>query len=448
MKKNDIVRIRIHDISYDGQGIGKTDDGAVIFVKEGLIGEVVDVHILKVLKNMAFGKIKEIITPSIYRCEPFCEVYTKCGGCSFGHAAYEEELRYKANTIKTSLKTIAGLDFSDIKVLGYDKLRYRNKMLIPFGKNEKCECDAGFYRKRTHDIIPCDSCLISPESFNLIKNEAVKFANEKKLSTYDEETGKGLLRHLFIRKGYHTDEIMAGLVINGNSLPYQEEFIDRMNKLDLNIKSIVININKKRTNVILGEKTVVIYGEKYITDTMNGNKINISCQSFYQINTPQAELLYKTALSFLDDENDIVFDLYCGIGTISMCLADKAKKVYGVESCEPAIIDANINKKMNEKENLEFICDLSENAVPKLIEKGIIPTTVVLDPPRSGCEKSLLHTIINASPKKIIYVSCNPATLARDLKILNEHYEVKEVVGVDLFPKTHHVECCALLCKK
>jgi len=397
---------------------------------------------------MAFGKIKEVISPSPYRCEAFCEACTKCGGCSFGHVLYEEELRYKENTIKTSLKTIAGLNFDKIKVFGYDKLNYRNKMLVPFGKNGKNEVDAGFYRKRTHDIIPCDFCRISPESFNIIKNAVVKFANKKNICAYDEKTSKGILRHLYIRKAHHTDEIMAGLVINGDSLPYKEEFIKILTELNLNIKSIVLNINKKNTNVILGEKTVVIYGEKYITDIMNNNKVSISCQSFYQVNTPQAELLYNQALSYLDDENDIVFDLYSGIGTISMCLSKKAKKVYGVESCEPAVEDANMNKRLNNIDNLEFICDLSENAVPKLINDGIIPTTVVLDPPRSGCEKSLLDTIISAVPKKIVYISCNPATLARDLKILKEHYEITEVVGVDLFPKTHHVETIAFLQKK
>ena len=445
IKKNDILKIEIHDISFDGQGIGKTDDGIVIFVKEALLGEVLEVQILKVLKNMAFAKIRSIITPSPYRCEPFCEVYTKCGGCTFGHVSYEEELNYKKNIIRTSLRTIAALDFSDIKVFGYNKLHYRNKMLLPFGTNEKNECDAGFYRKRTHDIIPYETCKITPQSFNIIKDETVKFANEKKLTVFDEKTAKGLLRHLYIRKAFHTDEIMVGLVINGDTLPFLDEYINRLINLNLNIKSIVLNINKKKTNVILGEETKVVYGEKYITDIMNGNKINISCQSFYQVNTPQAEFLYDKALSYLDEENDTVFDLYSGIGTISMCLSKKAKKVYGVESCEPAVEDANMNKKLNNIDNLEFICDLSENAVPKLINDGIIPTTVVLDPPRSGCEKSLLDTIIKASPKKIVYISCNHATLARDLKILKDFYEVKDVIGVDLFPKTQHCEViCAL----
>ena len=199
-----------------------------MFVKEALLGEILDVQILKVLKNMAFGKIKNIIVPSPFRRQPFCEVYTKCGGCTFGHVSYEEELNYKKNIIKASLKTIAGIDFSDIEIFGYDKLYYRNKMLLPFGKNEKGECDAGFYRKRTHDIIPCENCKITPESFNIIKNETVNFANEKKLTVYNEETNKGLLRHLYIRKAYHTDEIMAGLVINGNSLPFCDEFIKCM----------------------------------------------------------------------------------------------------------------------------------------------------------------------------------------------------------------------------
>lgn len=446
MKKNDIVRTLITDMSFDGMGIGRDENGFVIFVQNAVVGETVDAHILKVLKNTAYAKIHKIITPSEMRIEPECPLCSKCGGCAYQHISYEKELEIKTAQINNVLKNIAKTDVRAKNTLPSPSVhRYRNKALFPLGYDENEKITAGFYKKRSHTVIPCDDCIITPESFIKIKDCIIDFMEKYGLKPYDEETHKGLVRHIFLRKAYHTDEIMVGLVINADTIPHKEEFTDTLLSLDLNVKSIVLNINKKKTNVILGKKTVAIYGVNYIHDTMNENHFEISCQSFYQVNTPQAEKLYETALSFIDEGNDTVFDLYCGIGTISHCLSKKAKKVYGIESCAPAVEDANRNKKLNRADNLEFICDLAENAVPKLIKSGITPDIVVLDPPRSGCEKSLIDTILKAEPKKIIYISCNPATLARDINLFKEKYNLEFVQGVDLFPKTNHVETVALM---
>lgn len=449
MKKNDIIQIEITDMSFDGQGIGRDENGFVVFVKNALLGEIVDVHILKVLKNTAYGKINKIIKASKNRIEPVCPLFSKCGGCSYQHTTYEQEIEYKTAQINNVLKNIAKTDVkAEFTLPSLETTRYRNKALFPVGYDEKGNVTAGFYKKRSHTVIPCDDCIITPKEFIEIKDCVISFIEKYKIPPYNELTHKGLIRHIYIRKGYHTNEIMVGLVINGNELPHSSDFVDMLTMENSNIKSIVININKKKTNVILGEKTVAIYGENYIKDTMNNNLFEISCQSFYQVNTPQAEKLYEKAVSFVEADNDTVFDLYCGIGTISHCLSDKAKKVYGVESCAPAVMDANKNKNLNKKENLEFICDLSENVVFKLIDGGVIPNVVVLDPPRSGCDKTLIDTILKSEPKKIVYVSCNPATLARDIALLKEKYELSFVQGVDLFPRTSHVETIVLLLLK
>lgn len=446
MKKNDIIRIKITDMSFDGQGIGRDENGFVVFVQNAVTGEEVDVRILKVLKNTAYGKIEKTITPSESRTDPVCPLFYKCGGCTYQHITYKKELEFKTAQINNVLKNIAKTDIRAKDTIPAPLTeRYRNKALFPLGYDKDGKTVAGFYRKRSHDVIPCEDCVITPEVFIKIKDFVIDFLGKHKIPAYDEKTHKGLVRHLFVRQGYHTKEIMVGLVINGNNLPHSQEFITELLNLNLNVKSVVLNINKNKTNVILGEKTVSLYGENYIKDKMNGNLFNISCQSFYQVNTPQAEKLYETALSFVEENNDTVFDLYCGIGTISHCLSDKAKKVYGVESCEPAVKDADKNKILNQKENLEFICDLSENAVFKLIKDDIIPDTVVLDPPRSGCDKTLIETLLQTKPKKIIYISCNPSTLARDIFLLKECYSLDFVQGVDLFPRTSHVETIAVM---
>lgn len=446
MKKNDIIKIKITDMSFDGQGIGRDESGRVVFVQNAVSGEEAEVKILKVLKNTAYGKTQRLISPSESRIEPDCPIFHKCGGCAYRHITYEKELEFKTAQINNVLKSIAKTDVRAKDTIPSDFTEgYRNKALFPVSYGENGKIVAGFYRKRSHSVIPCENCVITPAEFIKIRDFVVDFLEKHSIEPYDEKAHKGLVRHIFLRKGFHTGEIMAGLVINGNTLPCDSEFVSGLLSLNLNVKSIVLNINKSKTNVILGEKTFALYGENYIEDAMNGSLFKISCQSFYQVNTPQAERLYEEAISFVDEGNDTVFDLYCGIGTISHCLSRKAKKVYGVESCEPAVKDANKNKILNKKDNLEFICDLAENAVFKLIKSGIIPDTVVLDPPRSGCDKTLIETLLKTKPKKIIYISCNPATLARDIFLLKEEYRLSFVRGVDLFPRTAHVETIAFL---
>ena len=292
MKKNDIVRILITDMSFDGAGIGRDENGFVVFVQNAVLGETVDAHILKVIKNTAYAKIHKIITPSESRINPECPLASKCGGCAYQHISYEKELEIKTTQINNVLKNIAKIDIKAKSTLPAPFVkRYRNKALFPLGYDENGRITAGFYRKSSHTVIPCDDCIITPESFIKIKNCIISFMEKYNLTPYNEQTHKGIVRHIYIRKAFHRDEIMAGLVINADTIPHQNEFIDALISLDLNIKSIILNINKKRTNVILGEKTVAIYGENYINDTMNSNSFKISCQSFYQVNTPQAKAL-------------------------------------------------------------------------------------------------------------------------------------------------------------
>ena len=449
MKKNDTVNVEIVDISHDGQGIGKTADGMIVFVKEGLPGEIVNVHILKVLKARAFGKIKEIIKPSKFRVNPPCSVFQKCGGCAFWHTTYENELSIKQSIVKSTMKSIAGIDSGISEIIpSENECGYRNKMLVPVGYDENNNICSGFYRLRSHTIIKNDNCGVLSEVYNNIAKCVTDFMTEFSIEPYIEEYNKGVIRHIFVRKAEHTGEIMVGIITHTKRLKSSNFLVERLISLNKNIVSIIHNVNPEKTNVILGKKSTLLYGKPYITDTMNGIKFNISMLSFYQINTKQAENLYNTALSLMDEKNDIVFDLYSGIGTIALNISKKAKKVYGIESVPEAVIDADNNKALNNIENVEFICDLVENAVPKLINEGIIPTTIILDPPRSGCEKELAETIINSKVKKIIYMSCNPATLARDIKIFVESgYEVKLLQPADMFPKTYHVETLCLLTK-
>ena len=447
MKKNDIVKVEIMDISHDGQGIGKTDDGFVIFVRSALIGEIINVHILKVLKNKAFGMIKEIIKPSEFRVTPPCEVHSKCGGCTFWHTTYENELAIKQSIVKNAMKSVGGIDFEISKIIPSDsEAGYRNKMLVPVGYDENNNIRSGFYRQRSHTIIPNDSCDILEDVYNNIAKCITDFMTEFEIEPYIEEYHKGIIRHIFVRKAFHTGEIMVGIITNTKRLKNSSFLVERLISLDENIVSIIHNVNPEKTNVILGKRSNVLYGRPYITDTMNGIKFNISMLSFYQVNTRQAEKLYEATISLMDKENDIVFDLYSGIGTITLNAAKMAKMVYGIESVPEAILDAETNKNLNSIENAEFICGLAENEVPRLIRSGIIPTTVILDPPRSGCEKSLIDTIISSNVKKIIYISCNPATLARDVKFFIESgYEIKLIQPIDMFPKTYHVETICLL---
>lgn len=445
LKKNDMVRVKITDMSFDGQGIGRTDDGFVVFVKGALTGETADVHILKVLKNSAYAKIISVIQPSEKRCEPSCPVFSKCGGCAYMHTSYENELKIKSNHIKSVFKNIAGLDISPLPILSGAEYGYRNKALVPLCKNADGKICAGFYRRNSHTVIPMENCLISHEDFFTIINCIVKFCEKYKIEPYDETTKKGAVRHIFIRRGYHSGEIMAGVITKTQALPHADKLIEMLHGTKLNIVSIIQNINPKDTNVILGEKTKILYGEPYIKDSMLGNSFMLSCPSFYQVNTPMAERLYTEALSYLDEADETVFDLYSGAGTITLSIAKKAKTVYGIESCAPAVENARQNACLNGIENVQFICGNAEDEIFTLLNDGIIPDAVVVDPPRSGCDKRLINALLETKPKKIIYISCNPSTLARDVSLLKEVYTPSAVRPVDLFPKTAHVETIVLL---
>lgn len=445
MKKNDIVTVNITDISFDGQGIGRTGEGFVVFVKNALIGETVLVHILKVLKNTAYGKIKEIIEKSPDRTEPVCVVFSKCGGCAYMHTAYENELKLKTKSVKNALMSVAGLDCKVNEALGNTEYGYRNKMLVPLAKTKEGKVCAGFYRRNSHDVIPMENCSISHNDFPVLIKAVTVFCEKYNIEPYNEMTKKGVIRHVFIRRGNYSGEIMAGVVTKTEKMPYKEEFVSALKSTGLNVVSIIQNINKKDTNVILGEKTVLLDGKPYIEDYMLGNKFFISCQAFYQVNTQMAELLYEKAISYINDGVETVFDLYCGAGTITLALAKKAKKVFGIENCEPAVLNARENAKENKIENVEFICGQAETEIKKLLDDGIKPDAVVLDPPRSGCDKKLIQSLMETLPPKIIYISCNPSTMARDIKELLQYYKVEFVQPVDLFPKTHHCEViCAL----
>ncbi len=451
LKKNDLITITGTDISHNGSGIGKTEEGFVVFVPDLLIGEVAQVKILKVLKNTAFGKIEQLISKSHKRICSICSVAKQCGGCVFHHTTYENECDIKRQLVKNAFRPM-GQNIPEIAPTTPSPKQeaYRNKMLLPVGYDKNGNVVAGFYRARSHEIIPCTACSITYPEFLAITDTVLSHLKEFNIAPYSEEKHSGIVRHIFIRRGEHSSEIMVGLVVNLKKNPesalHTDELTKKLLAINPNIISIAININTKKTNVILGEQTVTVYGKKYLTDSMNGISFGISLPSFYQVNTLQAEKLYEKALSLLGEDFNTVFDLYCGIGTITLNLSKKAKKVYGIESCAPAVEDAKINRDMNGIKNVEFICGTAEDEAPKLVAQGIIPDAIVLDPPRSGCEESLLQMICEIKPKTVVYISCNPATLARDMKYLTDNgYQADTVYPFDLFPRTFHCECVTKL---
>ena len=451
LKKNDIITITGTDISHNGSGIGKTEEGFVVFVPDLLIGEVAQVKILKVLKNTAFGKIEQLISVSPNRTTPTCSVSKQCGGCVFHHTTYENECDIKRQLVKNAFRPM-GQNIPEIASTTPSPKQeaYRNKMLLPVGYDKSGNVVAGFYRARTHEIIPCSACSIAYPEFLVITDTVLSHLKEFNIAPYSEEKHAGIVRHIFIRRGEHSGEIMVGLIVNLKknlkSALHTEELTKKLLATNANIISIAININTKKTNVILGDETLTVYGKKYLTDSMNQISFGISLPSFYQVNTLQAEKLYEKALSLLGENFNTVFDLYCGIGTITLNLSKKAKKVYGIESCAPAVEDAKMNRDLNGIKNVEFICATAEDEAPKLVAQGIIPDAIVLDPPRSGCEESLLQMICEIKPKTVVYISCNPATLARDMKYLTDNgYQADTVYPFDLFPRTHHVECVTVL---
>ena len=448
IKKNDQLVVTIEDIGTNGEGIGK-HEGYTLFINNTTIGDKVLVKVMKTGKSYGYARLMDVIEPSAFRVEPRCPLAGRCGGCQIMHMDYKRQLEYKEDKVRNCLTRIGG--FTNIPmetICGMDDpYYYRNKSQFPVGRNPDGKLVIGFYAGRTHSIIDTEHCYIGAESDIEVVKFIRSFIEEYNIDTYNEEQHRGLLRHILIRVGRSTGEIMVCLVINGHDITHKNELVEGLLKIP-GMKSICLNINTSKTNVILGEKIKKLWGETYITDTIGTIKYRISPLSFFQVNPLQTEKLYNIALDYADLKGDeVVWDLYCGIGTISLFLGEKAKQVYGVEIIPQAIEDAKINAKINNIQNVEFFVGAAEEILPrKHMEEGINADVIVVDPPRKGCDEKLLDTIISLAPKKVIYVSCDPATLARDLKYLcSKGYELKKVRPVDQFGHSVHVECVTLL---
>ena len=456
MQKNDELILKIEDMGVDGAGIGKAD-GMTFFVKDAVIGDVVRAKVMKLKKTYGYARLMELLEASPDRVEPKCPYYRQCGGCQIQALSYEKQLEFKERKVRNNLERIGG--FSEIPmepIVGMEEpYHYRNKAQFPVGTDKDGHIVTGFYAGRTHTIIPNRDCALGLPVNREILDLVIDFMEKYHVSAYDEKTGKGLVRHVLIRCGFTSKEKMVCLIINGKSLPHSEKLVEALRKID-GMTSISINCNTGRTNVILGRKTVVLWGQEYITDQIGDISYEISPVSFYQVNPVQTEKLYGLALEYADlhgEEN--VWDLYCGIGTISLFLAQKAKQVYGVEIIPQAIENAKRNAVKNGIENAEFFVGKSEEVLPEFYEKEAAAgrkahaDVIVVDPPRKGCDEKLLETIVKMAPDRVVYVSCDSATLARDLKILCENgYELKRVRAVDQFCHTVHTESVCLMERK
>ena len=471
MKKNDRFVLKIEDMGENGEGIGRLD-GYIWFVKDAVIGDVIEAGVTKMKKQYGFARLIRVIEPSEYRTEERCPSARRCGGCQIQAVDYQEQLRLKEKKVYNNLKRIGGL--SSLLLPGGENMaeqtkeeaernavvmepiigmenpwRYRNKAQFPFGRNKDGNIVTGFYAGRTHDIVEQEDCLLGVEENREILSIIRNFMEEYKIEPYNEETHRGLVRHVLIRKGFQTGELMVCLVINGRKLPGQQALTEHLLEIP-GMTSISLNVNQEKTNVILGKELINLWGEGHITDYIGAVQYRISPLSFYQVNPVQTERLYGTALEYAGlTGNETVWDLYCGIGTISLFLAQKAKQVYGVEIVPQAIDDARENARLNHMENVEFFVGKAEEVLPEQYERNqIYADVIVVDPPRKGCDEKCLETIVKMSPNRVVYVSCNSSTLARDVKYLEERgYRTERVRCVDMFPHSGHVETVVLLSK-
>ena len=450
-RKNDLVTLEIEDCGIDGEGIGKAD-GFTVFVKDAVIGDTVTAKIIKAKKNYGYGRLMEVLKPSPYRVEPKCEFARQCGGCQLQALSYDQQLVFKTNKVKGHLERIGG--FTDIPmepIIGMDELfHYRNKAQFPVGRNKEGKIVTGFYAGRTHNIIENRDCALGVAENKEVLDRVIAHMEKYGIEPYNEATGKGLVRHVLIRYGYFTKEVMVCLILNGNKLPKEEQLVKSLCEIP-GMTSITINVNKKHSNVILGEEIRLLWGQEYITDRIGDISYQISPLSFYQVNPMQTQKLYAKALEYADlHGQETVWDLYCGIGTISLFLAQKAKFVRGVEIVPAAIENAKENAKLNGLENTEFFVGKAEEVLPREYKKnGVYADVIVVDPPRKGCDETLLETMVEMNPDRIVYVSCDSATLARDLKYLCKRgYELRKVCPVDQFGMTVHVETVVLLSHK
>ena len=461
MNKNDIVTVEITDIGVSGEGIGHVD-GYTLFIKDAVIGDVVEAKVMKAKKNYGYARLMKVVTSSEYRVEPKCAFARRCGGCQIQEMSYERQLVFKDQKIRGNLERIGGFTKEQIEavmqpVVGMEHpFGYRNKAQFPFGTDKEGNPITGFYAGRTHDIIANTDCALGVEQNREILEIILQYMRENKIKSYDEKAGKGLIRHALIRYGFKTKEIMVCLVVNGKKLPKAERLIEKLIQIE-GMTSITISPNTRRDNVIMGDSYEILWGQGYITDYIGNVKYQISPLSFYQVNPVQTEKLYGLALEYADLKGDeTVWDLYCGIGTISLFLAQKAKQVYGVEIVPQAIEDAKENAKINQIDNAEFFVGKAEEVLPEYYAdyarehngETAHADVIVVDPPRKGCDETLLETIVKMQPEKVVYVSCDSATLARDLKYLCANgYEIMVCRGVDQFPQSVHIETCVLLSK-
>ena len=451
LSKNKEYVVDIVDIGQGGVGIGKYE-GFTVFVEGGLIQDKVKVRINKSKKNYAVGDIVEIIEKSPFRVDRICSDDLKdCGGCQIQELDYNKQLELKTNEVKQVISRIGKLENVEIhETIGMQSpCRYRNKAQFPI-QNINGSTAIGFYKKKSHDVIPTDMCVIQHDINDKIIKIIKTYIQAYNVSIYNETTHTGVLRHLVTKVGFTTNEVMVVLVANGTNLPHLNELASVLQENIPGFKTLVLNVNKAKTNVILGKENKVIYGNGKINDYIGDLVFEISPLSFFQVNPVQTEVLYNKALEYAElKENDTVFDIYCGIGSISLFLAQKATKVYGIEIVEDAIKDAKINAKLNNLNNVEFYVGKAEEVVPKMYSEGKTANVVVVDPPRKGCDEKVLDTIVSMKPDRVVYVSCNPSTLARDLAYLDERgYKCVEIQPVDMFPHTMHVECCAKIVKK
>ena len=451
-EKNQVLTVEITDMGTEGEGIGKID-GYTLFIKDAVIGDIVEAKIMKAKKNYAYARLEKVITPSLFRVEPKCAFAKSCGGCQLQALSYEKQLEFKHNKVKNNLIRIGGFDASYLESImeepvGMDvPFFYRNKAQFPFGYDKEGNIITGFYAGRTHSIIANTDCALGTVENKVILEEILDFMRTEKVSAYRETEGTGIVRHVLIRKGFSTGQIMVCLVINNDRLPKIEKLVERLKNIP-GMTGISISINKANTNVIMGTDIRLLWGKERIEDKIGELTFSISPLSFFQVNPVQTEKIYKQALEYASlTGSETVWDLYCGIGTISLFLAQKAKQVYGVEIIPEAIDDARENAVRNNITNAEFFVGKAEEVLPEKYEKeGIYADVIVVDPPRKGCDEACLSTMVKMAPKRIVYVSCDSATLARDLAYLcGNGYELKKVRAFDNFPQSGHVETVCLL---
>lgn len=447
IEKNKSYEAVIEDLTLEGSGLCRVD-GFAVFVPMTAVGDRIRFKAVKVQKNLAYGLLEQIITPSPVRQKSDCPVFRQCGGCAFRHITYEEELRLKEKAVRDAFCRLGGFSLEPEPILGCpEQNHYRNKAQYPLGLDGNGHAIAGFYARRSHRIVPADSCLLQDEAFGPVVRTVLGLINRYRIPVYDEETGRGMLRHLFLRKGPASGEMMVCLVSTTRKVPCLDEICQALTAAFPEIVSIVLNINAERTNVILGRNTITVWGKDTIDDILLDVRLSIAPSAFYQVNSPQAERLYRLGYEYADFRGDErLLDLYCGIGSIGLGAYRQVNSLVGVEVIQPAVDAARKNAAQNDMERTEFFCADAGEAARRLADRGEAPEVIIVDPPRKGCDQQVIDSIIRMAPERVVMISCNPATAARDAKLLcAQGYELKKYRGVDMFPRTGHVETVCLL---